>query len=146
MISRILVIAACLICSDNCCNILGFKYIPPPSQDLVINCQSCAGTQLRRLKLFDQFSPSPCCSEKEEQDLGRLKNATGCGLPGRRIVGGEEAGESQIPWQCAVLNQDNTFYGCGASILSCQPLILISAAHCFQSLDRSAVSQSFSLV
>ena len=53
-----------------------------------------------------------------------------------RIVGGVEASENQLPWQCMIQNNDGSFYGCGATIISCDPLIIISAAHCFQGYDR----------
>ena len=55
-----------------------------------------------------------------------------CGQTTGRIVGGDEATENQLPWQCAIKNIDDTFYGCGATIISCDPVIIISAAHCFQ--------------
>merc|ERR1740124_955175 len=65
--------------------------------------------------------------------ISRLQNITGCGEKGRnRIVGGEEAGENEFPWMCGVMNSDNTFYTCGATLLSCNPTIIVSAAHCFE--------------
>ena len=56
---------------------------------------------------------------------------TGCGVANTRIVGGEDATENQFPWQCAILNSDDTFFYCGATIISCDPVIIVSAAHCF---------------
>ena len=56
----------------------------------------------------------------------------GCGLVGSRIFGGEEAAENQFPWQCVIKNGDGSFYGCGATLISCDPVIIISAAQCFQ--------------
>ena len=55
-----------------------------------------------------------------------------CGQTTVRIVGGQDATENQLPWQCAIKFSDDTFYGCGATIISCDPVIIISAAHCFQ--------------
>ena len=56
----------------------------------------------------------------------------GCGKATvSKIVGGQLATENQLPWQCMVQNNDGSFYGCGAVIISCDPVILISAAHCF---------------
>ena len=57
---------------------------------------------------------------------------SGCGVTNSRIVGGQAAVENQFPWQCAILNGDNTWYGCGATLISCDPVIIVSAAHCFQ--------------
>ena len=56
---------------------------------------------------------------------------SGCGQVNTRIVGGQDATENQFPWQCGILRSDNTFYTCGATIISCDPLIIVSAAHCF---------------
>jgi len=36
-----------------------------------------------------------------------------------------------------VQNSDGSFYGCGATIISCDPVIIISAAHCFQGSNAS---------
>jgi len=52
-----------------------------------------------------------------------------------RIVGGEEATENQLPWQCMIQWSDGSYYGCGATIISCDPVIIISAAHCFQGAE-----------
>ena len=83
------------------------------------------GTLLLQLKIR-------LCGDTNFTFLLRLP-FTDCGAKGsNRIVGGEEAGENEFPWMCAVLNADNSFYGCGATILSCNPTIIISAAHCFE--------------
>jgi len=83
---------------------------------------------------------APCCESTTtttpaptEPPITRLQNATGCGEKGsNRIVGGEEAGENEFPWMCAIMNSDDSFYTCGATILSCNPTIIVSAAHCFE--------------
>ena len=36
------------------------------------------------------------------------------------------------PCQCALLRPDYSFYGCSAVLLSCDPVILVTAAHCFR--------------
>jgi len=81
-------------------------------------------------------SPQPSITE-------RLKNATECGRKGGtgpylhkedqdpKIVGGVPAVENEFPWQVAVMTTNNTWRGCGAILLSCDPIIVISAAHCF---------------
>jgi len=88
--------------------------------------------------------PTPCCpgttgttttttSAPTQAPVTRLQNATGCGEKGsNRIVGGEEAGENEFPWMCAILNSDDSYYTCGATLLSCNPTIIVSAAHCFE--------------
>jgi len=73
---------------------------------------------------------APCCT-------GELKNATGCGQENTRIVGGQDATENEFPWQCGILTSENIFYGCGATIINCDPVIIVSAAHCFQGSDAS---------
>lgn len=83
---------------------------------------------------------APCCeatttttAAPTQPPITRLQNATDCGEKGsNRIVGGEEAGENEFPWMCAILNSDNSFYTCGATLLSCNPTIIVSAAHCFE--------------
>ena len=49
-----------------------------------------------------------------------------------RIVGGNLTAEGEIPWQCSLLKSDNTWLGCGAVLLHCNPTIVLTAAHCFQ--------------
>ena len=62
----------------------------------------------------------------------RLKNATRCGRKSyQRIIGGDVTTENEFPWQCALLRPDHSFYGCSAVLLSCDPVILVTAAHCF---------------
>ena len=62
----------------------------------------------------------------------RLKNATRCGRKSyQRILGGAVTKENEFPWQCALLNSDGSFFGCSAVLLSCDPVILVTAAHCF---------------
>ena len=64
-----------------------------------------------------------------------LFQTLGCGTANVRIVGGMTATENQLPWQCMIQNSDGSFYGCGATIISCDPVIIISAAHCFQGAE-----------
>ena len=72
-----------------------------------------------------------------------MKNATECGRKGgsapylhqddtdTKIIGGVQALENEFPWQVAILHANNTWRGCGAILLSCDPVIVVSAAHCF---------------
>jgi len=86
------------------------------------------------------FFGSPCCSTTKDSPE-RLKNATECGrkggtapyekVVGEKVVGGIPAAENEIPWQVGVMWQNETWLGCGAILLSCDPVIVVSAAHCF---------------
>jgi len=109
--------------------IAGFQYVPPAGSAGSAACLPCSrGAPSSRLL----FSPAaPCCADTTTT-TNSLTNATGCGVSNTRIVGGQDATENQFPWQCAILNSDNTFYGCGATIISCDPVIIVSAAHCFE--------------
>jgi len=63
----------------------------------------------------------------------RLTNATRCGHKGReRIVGGNTTADGEIPWQCSILRGEDRWLGCGAVLISCNPTIVLSAAHCFR--------------
>merc|ERR550532_2455558 len=83
----------------------------------------------------------PCCKDEDvirqtetttEPTGPRLKNATRCGRKSyQRILGGAVTKENEFPWQCALLNSDGSFFGCSAVLLSCDPVILVTAAHCF---------------
>jgi len=62
----------------------------------------------------------------------RMQNATQCGRKSlNRILGGIVTQDNEFPWQCALLKKDESFFGCGAVLLSCDPLIIATAAHCF---------------
>jgi len=80
----------------------------------------------------------PCCQTRQEittmaaEPRERMKNATHCGRKSyQRILGGVITKENEFPWQCAILKPDGSFYGCSAVLLSCDPVIIVSAAHCF---------------
>ena len=111
---------------------LGFKYVPPPFASSDVDCVPCSrGISEPPTSRFGFPSFKPCC----EGPPTTLRNTTGCGQANVRIVGGVEASENQIPWQCSIKNSDGSFYGCAASIISCDPVIIISAAHCFDGLN-----------
>jgi len=74
------------------------------------------------------------------QDPSKLYNTTGCGLSNKRIIGGEEARENEFPWMCSILFSDNSFYGCAATLLSCDPVVIVSAAHCFFGMSDFSIS------
>lgn len=78
------------------------------------------------------FGDVPCC----ESTVKSLQNAPNCGVADpditNRIVGGQDASENQLPWQCAIMRNDNTYTGCAATLVSCDPAILITVANCFK--------------
>jgi len=47
-----------------------------------------------------------------------------------RVVGGKLAFENEIPWQVSLLKSDNSWAGCGAVLVACDPLIVLTGAHC----------------
>ena len=48
-----------------------------------------------------------------------------------RIIGGVWTARGEIPWQVAILKEDfTTWDGCGGLLLSCDPVIIVTAAHC----------------
>ena len=60
-----------------------------------------------------------------------LTNVTDCGQKGGgRVVGGSDAAAHEFPWHCALLNSQGKFYGCSATLLSCDPVVAVTAAHC----------------
>ena len=83
----------------------------------------------------------------EMGSLSRLKNATECGRKGpgndNRIVGGVSVRENEIPWQVAILAQNGSWSGNNAILLSCDPVIVLTAAHCvtnpFQPQDAGTI-------
>merc|ERR1719239_634452 len=75
-----------------------------------------------------------------EPRLRTLQNATTCGAATARIVGGVDTLKNQIPWQCTFYNSDDSWYGCGGTIINCEPTIIVSAAHCFQGRSPAKVT------
>jgi len=64
----------------------------------------------------------------------------------RRIISGTAADENEFPWICSILNKDLTFYGCSSTLVSCDPVILVSAAHCFERVPGYDISSEGLLV
>ena len=78
----------------------------------------------------------------------RLQNASECGRKGGirrrkqlgegltddgiRVVGGGITRENELPWHVALLRKNNGWHGCGAALLSCDPVIVVTAAHCVE--------------
>jgi len=139
-------------------SILGFKYVPPADSKIDVvstatsNRQTACVPCKRGIGLSEGPSSkflwgttaaptttttsAPCCA-----DTGaKLQNATACGAATTRIVGGVDATENQLPWQCTFYKTDGTWYGCGGTIINCNPTIIVSAAHCFQGQTPARVT------
>ena len=66
-----------------------------------------------------------------------LRNATNCGRKGGtravgHVVGGGLAREGEMPWHVSMLRSYEGWHGCSAALLSCDPVIVITAAHCVE--------------
>eukprot|EP00090_Calanus_glacialis_P018992 TRINITY_DN2930_c2_g1_i2.p1 TRINITY_DN2930_c2_g1~~TRINITY_DN2930_c2_g1_i2.p1 ORF type:complete len:374 (+),score=80.97 TRINITY_DN2930_c2_g1_i2:72-1193(+) len=113
----------------------GFQYVPAC-------CSENPSFTISFSPIWDLFTTTttPAPPVTTTQDPSKLYNTTGCGLSNKRIIGGEEARENEFPWMCSVLYSDSEFYGCGATLLSCDPVIIVSAAHCFSGLSDFSIS------
>ena len=86
-------------------------------------------------------SSSSSSTNSDDRVDRRLGNATDCGHKGRsRVVGGEEAGQHEFPWHCALLNSEGKFYGCSATLISCDPVIAVTAAHCVPAINLPLIT------
>jgi len=114
-------------------------------EDEEVQCRLCDGEEEERPRLFWNFMDItrrvPCCEDEDTRQAEtttmpsgpRMKNATRCGrkyYP--RILGGVDTSENEFPWQCALLKPDMSWFGCSAVLLSCDPVIIVTAAHCFR--------------
>ena len=85
---------------------------------------------------FPTIRPPTPTTSRPTSTQKSLVNATDCGQQGGgRIVGGKQAAETEFPWHCALISKSGKFYGCSATLLSCDPVILVTAAHCFPKLN-----------
>ena len=48
-----------------------------------------------------------------------------------------EYSEVDVPWMCGIIRSDNRWRGCGATLLGCNPAVLVTAAHCLTGLNMS---------
>ena len=74
-----------------------------------------------------------------EDEVERMVNATNCGRKGgtrspvtTHVVGGAVARENEIPWHVSMLRSGEGWHGCSATLLSCDPAIILTAAHCVE--------------
>merc|ERR1712106_239253 len=135
----LLVMFSCTISSLLGC-IPGFKYVPSSADTgPAVPCRECDRGEGSSQSRF--FINTDCCSQTQNSNkVGlrlRLKNATDCGRRGGKaslgkIVGGTTVLENELPWQVALISSLDTWWGCGAVLLSCDPLIVVTAAHCVQ--------------
>ena len=56
---------------------------------------------------------------------------SGCGVTNSRIIGGQNAAENQFPWHCAILKSDDTWHPGAATLISCDPVIIVTSATLF---------------
>ena len=56
------------------------------------------------------------------------------------MSGGTEAAPYEFPWHCALLNSGDKFYGCSATLISCDPVIAITAAHCIPKITLPLIT------
>ena len=47
---------------------------------------------------------------------------------------GGEARPGELPWHVAMLRHYEGWHGCSAALLSCDPPIVVTAAHCVESV------------
>ena len=69
----------------------------------------------------------------------RLINTTRCGRKGgtrssltAHVVGGDVARENELPWHVSMLRTSEGWHGCSATLLSCSPPVVLTAAHCVE--------------
>ena len=72
------------------------------------------------------------CGRKGGVRVRRTKKARNSDLDDTRVVGGTLARENEFPWHVAILRQYNGWHGCSATLLSCDPVIVVTAAHCVE--------------
>lgn len=109
------------------------------SYRLYKDCKPCETAELKELS-----EGVPCCplpAGRLHSPSSSLHNYTHCGKQSiSRIIGGEEAIENEMPWMCAIMRSDNRWRGCGAALLNCNPVVIVTAAHCVQGIkDPSTV-------
>ena len=68
-----------------------------------------------------------------------LKNASRCGRKGGskssvsvHVVGGDVARTNELPWHVSMLRSHDGWAGCSATLLSCDPVVVVTAAHCVE--------------
>jgi len=144
----------------NCFGCGPLRYVPPwPGTNEVKqgeepDCEVCIRGHARL------FLDRQCCTQDEKRldTSKRLMNTTDCGRKGgsapyfhqdntdNKIVGGVEALENEFPWQVAIMFANDSWRGCGAILLSCDPVVVVSAAHCvtrFGHVEPSDIKLSF---
>jgi len=107
--------------------------------ELYKNCRPCDTSELKSV-----VSGAPCCplpAGRVHPPSRSLHNYTHCGRQSiSRIIGGDQAIENEFPWMCAIMRSDNRWRGCGAALLNCNPVVIVTAAHCVQGIkDPSEV-------
>ena len=78
-------------------------------------------------------------AEYSERGERRLSNATNCGRKGGlvtgatgHVVGGSVSRENELPWHVSMLRSHEGWAGCSATLISCNPVVVVTAAHCVE--------------
>ena len=106
----------------------GFRYHPIDAASAVKNAQE---------ELEEDYYDDYEYSVRETET--RLSNASRCGRKGGsksgvsvHVVGGEVARLNELPWHVSMLRSHDGWAGCSAALLSCDPAIVVTAAHCVE--------------
>merc|ERR1711892_1040826 len=143
MMMLVMVLVMVMVPQKTTACIRPIKYVPPEVKRQA-NCVQCgrlggADHMSARFGFDIVVTPAPpCCVEPpptQPPTLNRLMNTTDCGALNNRIVGGSTATENQFPWHLGILKSDTSYRTCGATLLSCDPVIIVSAAHCFEGTE-----------
>ena len=107
----------------------GFRYHP-------IDAASAKRKYQERLE-EDYYYEDYDYSVRETQ--ARLSNASRCGRKGGskssvsvHVVGGDVARTNELPWHVSMLRSHDGWAGCSAALLSCDPPVVLTAAHCVE--------------
>jgi len=122
--------------SNSFMRLFGISYVPSC-------CSQIPTFTISFSPLWNLFTPKPTKPPQviaTTQDPSRLYNTSMCGTANNRVINGQPVNENQFPWMCSILFSDNTWYGCGATLISCDPVIIVSAAHCFYGLSSFSIS------
>ena len=127
-----LIILHLLQCSLSCLG--GFKYHPIDAASAVRKSQEKLEVEEEDGDYYSDYEYSV-----RETEEARLSNATRCGRKGGtkssvsvHVVGGEVARINELPWHVSMLRSHEGWAGCSAALLSCDPAIVVTAAHCVE--------------
>ena len=107
--------------------------------------ECCENIYLRQR--YPNKVPGACCALKEYCYRGDDIGDCLCGQAGEteaRIIGGQEAGKLQHPWQAAIYKKRSGEQFCGGTLVN--NMWVLTAAHCLDNvLNPSYIKVGFSL-